>query len=44
VKEWWKQAMRKEAVHLLMINKSIVSIQALKETRSEMFAKDELFE
>tara|TARA_B110000285_G_C14837253_1_gene473675 strand:- start:177 stop:326 length:150 start_codon:yes stop_codon:yes gene_type:complete len=40
----WSQAMKKEAVHLLLLNKVNVNIQTLKEKMVEIFAKDNVFE
>lgn len=40
----WTQAVKKEAVHLLMLNRVNVSIQNLKKDMIEIFPKDEVFE
>ena len=40
----WKHAIKKEAVHLLLLNKVNTSIGVLKETMIETLAKDEHFE
>jgi hypothetical protein len=44
IKKMWSKAMKKEAVHLLLLNKVGVNIQTLKEKMVEIFAKDNLFE
>ena len=44
IKEMWSKAMKKEAVHLLLLNKVNVNIQTLKEKMVEIFAKDNVFE
>lgn len=36
--------MKKEAIHLLMLNKNNVGIKELKEGMLEIFAKDNIFE
>lgn len=40
----WKLAVKKEAVHLLLLNKVNSSIGVLKESMIEVLAKDEHFE
>ena len=40
----WKQALRKEAVHLLMLNKVNVNIQTLKEKIIDILEDDQMFE
>jgi hypothetical protein len=44
IKAMWSKAMKKEAVHLLLLNKVNVNIQTLKEKMVEIFAKDNVFE
>jgi hypothetical protein len=44
IKEMWGKCMQREAVHLLMLQKVNVNIQALKEDMVEIFVKDEIFE
>jgi len=44
VREMWRHAMQKEAVHLLMLNKVNANIGALKESSNEYLAKDPVFE
>ena len=44
VRKLWAQAVKKEAVHLLLLNKVNVSIQSLKQDMIEIFPKDEIFE
>jgi hypothetical protein len=44
IKKMWSNAMKKEAVHLLLLNKVNVNIQSLKEKMVEIFAKDNVFE
>ena len=44
VRKLWAQAVKKEAVHLLLLNKVNVSIQSLKQDMIEIFPKDEVFE
>jgi hypothetical protein len=40
----WKHAVKKEAVHLLLLNKVNSNIGAIKENTIETLAKDEHFE
>ena len=44
IKAMWTKAMKKEAVHLLMLNKNNVGIKTLKEDMLEIFQKDNIFE
>ena len=45
IKGMWSNTMKKEAVHLLMLNKLNANIQVLKESQSiEILAKDQVFE
>ena len=43
-KEIWEKAIKKEAVHLLLLNKFNVGIEKLRESMLEIFKKDENFE
>lgn len=40
----WRHAVKKEAVHLLLLNKVNTSIGVLKESMIEVLRKDEYFE
>lgn len=44
IKKLWAQALKREAVHLLILNKVNTGIRQLKEQMSEIFEKDETFE
>tara|TARA_B110000285_G_C14559260_1_gene352737 strand:- start:55 stop:312 length:258 start_codon:yes stop_codon:yes gene_type:complete len=44
IKDLWKQALRKEVVHLLMLNKVNVNIQTLKDNMIEILEDDPMFE
>ena len=43
-KQLWFKAVKKEAVHLLLLNKVNSSIQILKQSMIEIYPKDEEFE
>ena len=44
MKSTWAKALRKEAVHLLLLSKVNTGIQVLKGSMVEVFAKDEVYE
>ena len=43
-KRIWENALKKEAVHLLLLNKFNVGIDKLRESMLELFKGDEVFE
>ena len=43
-KQIWENSLKKEAVHLLLLNKFNVGIDKLRETMLELFKGDEVFE